>query len=217
MLMPEQRRIVLAVTGAGGTRLAGGFLSKLVDDDRVGHVDLMVSANARKIMAFEQGVSETDDPVQVLLGRQSDKVAAWDPDVDAAGPGSSGSYRFWGMIVLPCAMGAASRIAHGIANTLIERAADVCLKERRSLILCIRETPLNLIHLRNLVQLTEAGAVVYPMTPQYYTVPKNLQEMDEGFVQRLLGFVDLPQPGVEEWRGVHGSTDGQIRLPSGTP
>src|SRR5438045_1439112 len=86
MVMPEQRRIVLAVTGAGGTRLAGGFLAKLVEDERVGHVDLMVSANARKIMAFEHGVPEDDDPVQVLLGRHSDKVAVWDPEVDAAGP-----------------------------------------------------------------------------------------------------------------------------------
>jgi len=204
--MAEQRRIVVAVTGAGGTRLAGRFLRKLVIDERVGHVDLMVSANARKIIAFEQGVSEDDDPVRVLLGGESEKVASWDPDVDAAGPGSSGSYHFWGMVVVPCAMGAASRIAHGMANTLIERAADVCLKERRSLILCIRETPLNLIHLRNLVQLTEAGAVVYPMTPQYYTVPESLEEMDEGFALRLLGFIGLTQPGVEEWRGVHSNT-----------
>jgi 4-hydroxy-3-polyprenylbenzoate decarboxylase len=207
--MTDQRRIVVAVTGAGGTRLAGGFLRKLVADERVGHVDLMVSSNARKIMAFEQGIAESDDPAEVLLGGRSGKVALWDPDVDAAGPGSSGSYHFWGMVVVPCAMGAASRIAHGVANTLIERAADVCLKERRSLVLCIRETPLNLIHLRNLVQLTEAGAVVYPMTPQYYTVPKTLEEMDEGFALRLLGFIGLQQAGVEEWRGVHGSTDGE--------
>ena len=191
--------MMLAVTGAGGTRLAAGFLTKLVEDERVGHVDLMVSANARKIMAFELGVAETDDPVEVLLGGGSEKVTAWDPEVDAAGPGSSGSYRVWGMVVLPCAMGAASRIAHGIANPLIERSADVCLKERRELVLCIRESPLNLIHLRNLVQLAEAGAVVYPMSPQYYAAPKNLEEMDEGFVQ----------PGFEGWQGVHGSIDGQ--------
>ncbi len=203
--MGEQRRIVVAVTGAGGTRLAGGFLRKLVADERVGHVDLMVSANARKIMAFEQGVAESADPAEVLLGGRSEKVALWDPDVDAAGPGSSGSYHFWGMVVVPCAMGAASRIAHGVANSLVERAADVCLKERRQLILCIRETPLNLIHLRNLVQLTEAGAVVYPMTPQYYTVPKSLEEMDEGFALRLLGFIGLQQQGVEEWSGVRSS------------
>ena len=202
--MTEQRQIIVAVTGAGGTRLAGRFLRKLVADERVGHVDLLVSANARKLLAFEQGVAEDADPVEVLLGGPSEKLALWDPDVDAAGPGSSGSYHFWGMVVVPCAMGAASRIAHGVANTLIERAADVCLKERRSLVLCIRETPLNLIHLRNLVQLTEAGAVVYPMTPQYYTVPKSLEEMDEGFALRLMGFVGLKQEGVDEWRGVHG-------------
>ena len=116
-------------------------------------------------MAHEHGAAETDDPVGLLLGGQSEKVSLWDPNADFAGPPSSGSYRSWGMIVLACAIGAAGRIAHGAANTLIERAADVCLKERRPLVLCIRETPLNLIHLRNLVQLTEAGAVVCPMIP----------------------------------------------------
>ena len=171
-------------------------------DERVSHVDLMVSANGRKLIAFEQGVAENADPVEVLMGGQSEKVSLWDPDVDVAGPPASGSYRFWGMIVLPCAVGAAARIAQGAANTLLERAADVCLKERRTLVLCIRETPLNLIHLRNMVQLTEAGAVVYPMVPSYYTVPKNLQEMDEGFVLRLLGFVGLDQPDTFEWNPV---------------
>jgi 4-hydroxy-3-polyprenylbenzoate decarboxylase len=203
--MPEQRRVVLAVTGAGGTRLAGGLLSKLVDDGRVSHVDLMVSANGRKLVAFEHGADENADPVEVLLGQRSEKVSVWDPEVDVAGPPSSGSYRFWGMIVLPCALGAAARIAQGVANTLIERAADVCLKERRQLILCIRETPLNLIHLRNMVQLTEAGAVIYPMIPTYYNVPQNLQQMDEEFVLRLLGFVGLDQSDYYEWAHPSGS------------
>jgi 4-hydroxy-3-polyprenylbenzoate decarboxylase len=203
--MPEQRRILLAITGAGGTRLAGGVLAKLVADPRVSHVDLMVSANGRKLLAFEQGANENDDPVQVLLGKQSDKVSVWDPEGDFAGPPSSGSYRYWGMLILPCALGAAARIAQGVANTLIERAADVCLKERRTLVLCIRETPLNLIHLRNLVQLTEAGAVVYPMIPTYYNVPQNLQQMDEEFAMRLLGFIGLDQTDAYEWSDSSGS------------
>ena len=139
--MPEQRRIVLAVTGAGGTRLAAGVLKKLVADERVDHVDLMVSENGRKLLAFEQGVAEDADPLEVLLGQSSsDKVSVWNPETDMAGPPSSGSYRSWGMIILPCALGAAARIAQGVANTLIERHADVCLKERRQLILCVRET-----------------------------------------------------------------------------
>jgi 4-hydroxy-3-polyprenylbenzoate decarboxylase len=197
--MSEQRRIVVAVTGAGGTRLAGGLLTKLVGDPRVSHVDLMVSANGRKLMTFEQGVPEDADPVEALLGGTSDKVSVWDPETDMAGPPSSGSYRTWGMIVVPCALGAAARIAHGTANTLIERAADVCLKERRPLILCVRETPWNLIHLRNMVQLTEAGAVVYPMIPTYYNVPRSLAQMDDEFVLRLMGFIGLDQSDYYEW------------------
>jgi flavin prenyltransferase len=203
--MPEQRRIVVGVTGAGGTRRAGVLLKKLVDDERVHHVDVMVSANGRKLVAFEHGCDETADVVPLLLGRESDKVSVWNPEVDQAGPPSSGSYRFTDMIVLPCALGAAARIAHGTANTLLERAADVCLKERRRLVLCIRETPLNLIHLRNLVQLTEAGAVVYPMIPTYYNVPQNLQQMDEEFVLRLLGFLGLDQTDYYEWSKPTGS------------
>ena len=170
----------------------------------------MVSANGRKLLAFEQGAEEDADPVSVLLGGSSDngspdKVSFWDPETDMAGPPSSGSYRTWGMIVLPCALGAAARIAQGAANTLLERAADVCLKERRPLVLCIRETPLNLIHLRNMVQLTEAGAVIYPMIPTYYNVPRNLQEMDEEFVLRLLGFIGLDQTDRYEWSDPSGS------------
>jgi 4-hydroxy-3-polyprenylbenzoate decarboxylase len=210
---PEQRRVVVAVTGAGGTRLAGVLLAKLVADERVEHVDVMVSANGRKLVAFENGVDESADAVGLLLRQQPgaalpDKVSVWNPEEDQAGPPSSGSYRFTDMIILPCALGAAARIAHGIANTLLERAADVCLKERRRLVLCIRETPLNLIHLRNLVQLTEAGAVVYPMIPTYYNVPQNLQQMDEEFVLRLLGFVGLDQTDYYEWS----STDGTAAL-----
>ena len=208
--MPQQRRIVVGVTGAGGTRLAGVLLNKLVDDQRVGHVDVMVSANGRKLVAFEHGADETADAVALLLGRQSDevwreKVTVYDPETDQAGPPSSGSYRFTDMIILPCALGAAARIAHGTANTLLERGADVCLKERRRLVLCIRETPLNLIHLRNLVQLTEAGAVVYPMIPTYYNVPQNLKQMDEEFVLRLLGFIGLDQTDYYEWKDSSGT------------
>jgi 4-hydroxy-3-polyprenylbenzoate decarboxylase len=207
--MPEQRRVVVGVTGAGGTRLAGILLNKLLDDERVGHVDVMISANGRKIIAFENGADESADPVALLLGRQDgtrpEKLSVYDPETDQAGPPSSGSYRFTDMIILPCALGAAARIAHGTANTLLERGADVCLKERRRLVLCIRETPLNLIHLRNLVQLTEAGAVVYPMIPTYYNVPQNLQQMDEEFVLRLLGFLGLEQTDYYEWKDSTGT------------
>lgn len=197
--MTEQRRLAMAVTGAGGTRMARHVLSALVRDDRVGHVDLMISANGRKLIAHEFGGSEDDDPTAKLLDGTSPKVAYWDPDRDLAGPPSSGSYPFWGMVVVPCALGALARIAQGQANTLIERAADVCLKERHQLVLCVRETPFNLIHLRNMAQVTEAGAVVYPMIPTFYNVPRTVEQVYEEFTARLLGFLGLDQTDYYVW------------------
>jgi flavin prenyltransferase len=199
--MTEQRSISMAVTGAGGTRAASYVLSSLVKDDRVAHVDLMVSAMGRKLIAHEFGGPESSDPVERLLGGASAKVSAWDPDRDIAGPLSSGSYPAWGMIVVPCALGVLARIAQGQANTLIERAADVCLKERRLLVLCVRETPFNLINLRNMTQVTEAGAVVYPMIPTYYNVPETVEQMFEEFTARLLGFIGLDQTDFYAWGG----------------
>ncbi|MFF5563133.1 UbiX family flavin prenyltransferase [Streptomyces sp. NPDC012623] len=199
MAEPEQRSITLAVTGAGGTRMARYVLAALDRDERVGHIDLLVSANGRKLIAHEFGGSERDDVVRAVLGRPSGKVYAWDPD-GWAGPVSSGSYPSWGMIVVPCALGAVSRIAQGQASSLVERAADVCLKERRPLVLCVRETPFNLIHLRNMTQVTEAGAVVYPMIPTYYNIPETVEQMFEEFTARLLGFVGLEQTDYYAWR-----------------
>jgi flavin prenyltransferase len=199
--MAEQRNIALAVTGAGGTRAARSVLSALVRDDRVAHVDLMVSATGRKLIAHELGGPESGDPVAHLLGGSSAKVSAWDPDLDIAGPLASGSYRSWGMLVVPCTLGAVARIAQGQASTLIERAADVCLKERRPLVLCVRETPFNLINLRNMTQVTEAGGVVYPMIPTYYNVPETVEQIFEEFTSRLLGFVGLDQSDYYTWSG----------------
>lgn len=198
--MGEQRRLTLAVTGAGGTRMARYVLSALVADERVGHVDLLVSEAGRTLIAHEFGGAETDDPVERLLGEPHDKVAAYDPE-DLTAPIVSGSYPTWGMVVVPCALGVVGRIAQGQANTLLERAADVCLKERRELVLCVRETPFNLIHLRNMAQVTEAGAVVYPMIPTYYNVPRTVEEMFEEFTARLMGFIGLGQTDYYAWTG----------------
>jgi flavin prenyltransferase len=199
--MAEQRNIAIAVTGAGGTLAARHVLSSLVRDDRVAHVDLMVSATGRKLIAHELGGPESGDPAERLLGGTSAKVSVWDPDLDIACPLSSGSYRSWGMLVVPCALGALARIAQGQASTLIERAADVCLKERRPLVLCVRETPFNLINLRNMTQVTEAGGVVYPMIPTFYNVPETVEQMFEEFTARLLGFIGLDQSDYYAWGG----------------
>lgn len=190
--MADQRNVTLAVTGAGGTRIARFVLESLVKDDRVGQVDLMVSAAGRKVIAHETGRNGVGDAVELLLGGPAQKVVAWDPEDLAGGP-TSGSYPSWGMLLVPCALGVVGRIAAGTANTLIERAADVTLKERRALLLCVRETPFNLIHLRNMTQVTEAGATVYPMIPTFYNVPNSVDQIYEEFTARLLGFIGLPQ------------------------
>jgi 4-hydroxy-3-polyprenylbenzoate decarboxylase len=198
--MADQRNVTLAVTGAGGTRMARFVLESLVKDDRIGQVDLMVSAAGRKLIAHETGRDAVGDAVELVLGGPAKKVVTWDPEDLAGGP-TSGSYPSWGMLVVPCALGVVGRIAHGIANTLIERAADVTLKERRPLVLCVRETPFSLIHLRNMTQVTEAGGTVYPMIPTFYNVPQSVDQFYEEFTARLLGFIGLPQSDYYAYSG----------------
>jgi 4-hydroxy-3-polyprenylbenzoate decarboxylase len=198
--MTDQRNVTLAVTGAGGTRIARFVLESLLKDDRVGQVDLMVSAAGRKVIAHETGRDSAGEAVQLLLGGPAEKVVSWDPEDLAGGP-TSGSYPSWGMLVVPCALGVVGRVAQGTANTLIERAADVTLKERRPLVLCVRETPFSLIHLRNMTAVTEAGATVYPMIPTFYNVPHGVDQIYEEFTARLLGFIGLPQSDYYVYSG----------------
>ncbi|GAA4800076.1 UbiX family flavin prenyltransferase [Streptomyces ziwulingensis] len=207
--MAEQRNITVAVTGAGGTRMARHVLAALERDDRVAHVDLLVSPNGRRLLAHEFGGTADADVTRTLLGGDSAKVSAWDADAWEA-PHTSGSHPGWGMIVVPCSLGTVSRVAQGQASSVIERAADICLKERRPLVLCVRETPFNLIHLRNMTQATEAGAVVYPMIPTYYNLPGTVAEMFEEFTARLLGFVGLDQTDYYAWK-TGGSTAARER------
>jgi flavin prenyltransferase len=198
--MGDQRNVTLAVTGAGGTRMARCVLESLVKDDRIGQVDLMVSVAGRKVIAHETGRDAVGDAAELLLGGSVKKVVTWDPEDLAGGP-TSGSYPSWGMLVVPCALGVVGRIAQGTADTLIERAADVALKERRALVLCVRETPFSLIHLRNMTRVTEAGGTVYPMIPTFYNVPRSVDEVYEEFTARLLGFIGLPQSDYYAYSG----------------
>jgi len=105
------------------------------------------------------------------------------------------------MIILPCSMGALASVANGLANTLISRAADVTLKERRPLLLCVRETPFNRIHLRNMTLAAEAGAVIFPVIPTFYNKPVDTAEMARQFVCRVLVHIGLAQPGAYVWKG----------------
>src|ERR1700712_3091631 len=190
--------LTLAVTGASGSVYAIEMLRALDADDRVAHVDLVLSPSAMRVLAEETAVQGRNALVEKLLSRPSDKVSLLAHE-DIGAPIASGSSPPDGMIILPCSMGTLAGISHGLAANLIERAADVCLKERRPLLLCIRETPLNLIQIRNMAAVTEAGAVVYPCIPTLYDKPQDTAAMARNFVHRVLQHIGLPQPGAFQW------------------
>jgi flavin prenyltransferase len=189
---------ILAITGASGSVLAKTMLEALDADSRVEKIHLIASPSALRVLAEETGISGRSGLAEKLLGKSSAKLHPLAYE-DIGAPIASGSYPVAAMIVLPCSMGTLAGVAAGLAGNLIERAADVCLKERRSLVLCVRETPLNLIHLRNMTTVTEAGATVYPVIPTFYNHPQSTDEVARNFVHRVLMHVGLPQPDAFEW------------------
>jgi 4-hydroxy-3-polyprenylbenzoate decarboxylase len=190
--------LTVAATGASGAEFSRALLLLLERDARVQTVNFIASNNALRIFAEELEIKGRSDLVQQLLGKKSEKIRQQNLD-DIGANIASGSYRTDGMIVLPCSMGTLARIAHGYAGNLIDRAADVCLKEKRPLVLCIRETPLNRIHLRNMTWAADAGATIYPLIPTFYNRPATLQEMAHQFACRVLAFVGLEQPDAFVW------------------
>jgi len=197
---PAQRTLTLAITGASGSIFALHALRLLAADDRVRHIDLIASDSALRVLAEELHIAGRNNLVERLLGAPCEKIQHH-PDADIGANIASGSYPSDAMLILPCSMGTLAGIAHGLASTLIERAADVTLKERRQLVLCVRETPFNLIHLRNMTQATEAGATIFPVMPTLYNQPQTTDEMALQFVHRVLAHIGLPQPGAYQWQG----------------
>jgi 4-hydroxy-3-polyprenylbenzoate decarboxylase len=194
------RTVTLAVTGASGSIFAAEMLRLLAADERVGHVDLVVSDSALRVLAEELEFSGRNNLVEKLLGGPNAKVQQH-ADENIGANIASGSYPSDAMLVIPCSMGTLAGIAHGLASSLIERASDVALKERRPLILCVRETPFNRIHLRNMTLAAEAGATIFPVMPTLYNRPQTTEEMARQFVQRVLAHIGLPQLGAYVWTG----------------
>jgi len=192
--------LTVAVTGASGSIFAQRLLRALERDSRVTHVNFIASENSLRVIAEELQLSGRSELIAKLLGKPSAKVQQLTESDVGAGP-ASGSYPSAGMIILPCSMGTLAGIANGLASNLIERAADVSLKERRPLILCVRETPFNKIHLRNMSLAADAGAVIFPVIPAFYNRPMDAAEMAEQFVCRVLGHIGLPQPDAYVWKG----------------
>ncbi len=196
---PSPANLTVAITGASGVVLAQHLLKLLEADERVLTIHLIASESSLRVIAEELHFSGRHDLVPRLLGGASPKIHLHAESDIGAGI-ASGSYPSDGMVVLPCSMGTLAGIAHGLASNLIERAADVCLKERRRLVLCVRETPFNLIHLRNMQLAAEAGATIFPVIPAFYNQPLSTEEMAANFVQRVLAHIGLPQRGAFIWK-----------------
>lgn len=192
--------ITVAVTGASGSLFARELLLVLERDARVKTVNLIVSDNALRVMAEELGLTGRSNLVTRLLGKKSGKIQQQN-NADIGANVASGSYPTDAMIVIPCSMGTLARIAQGLAMQLIERAADVCLKEKRPLVLCVRETPLNKIHIRNMYRAADAGATIFPLIPAFYNKPASLQAMARQFACRVLAHIGLPQSDAYHWKG----------------
>jgi flavin prenyltransferase len=191
--------LTLAITGASGVILAREALRALEADQRITRVHFVASENSLRVLAEELGISGRNDLVEKLLGAAPAKSVVH-ADADIGAPIASGSHPSDGMIILPCSMGTLAKIALGMADSLIARAADVTLKERRPLILCVRETPFNRIHLRNMTLAAEAGATIFPCIPAYYANPKSSTEMAKEFANRVLAHVGLPQADAYIWK-----------------
>jgi 4-hydroxy-3-polyprenylbenzoate decarboxylase len=195
-----RRTLTLAVTGASGSLFAREMLRALEADERVGCVNFICSDSGLRVMAEELGrLGGRNDLLRQLLGAEPRKTRLQNND-DIGANIASGSYPTDAMIVLPCSMATLAKIALGLASRLIERAADVCLKERIPLVLCVRETPLNRIHLRNMSLAAEAGATIYPLIPTFYNLPDSLEQIARQFACRVLKHVGLPQNDAYVWK-----------------
>lgn len=192
------RRLVVGVTGASGAIYAQRFLRQAAC--AFDEIYLTLSDQAIQVIDTELGRKVSRDPFDTTdwLGANYPQIRLLS-ERDYFTPPASGSFRHDGMVIVPCSMGTAGRIAGGISNDLVTRAADVCLKERRPLILVPREMPWNLIMLRNLTTLAEAGATILPACPAWYTCPQTLEELADTVVSRILQNLGVPQKLMREW------------------
>ncbi len=191
--MASKRRIMVAISGASGAVYARRLIEVL--PRRYDTIYLTASDNALGIIRDEIGVC---DLASLIPSGCEDKFRIFD-HCDLCAPPASGSHMYDGMVAIPCSMGLVGRIASGISNDLMTRAADVCLKERRKLILVSRETPLSLIHLRNMTALTEAGATILPAAPAFYGKPSKIEELVDFIVDRVLAALGLDIRLMNGW------------------
>ncbi|HEY1262977.1 MAG TPA: UbiX family flavin prenyltransferase [Terriglobales bacterium] len=191
--------LTVATTGASGSLFLKHFLLLLDRDKRVRAINFIASDSSLRVMAEELGLRGRNNLVSQIIGKPSRKIQQ-QANADIGANVASGSYPASAMVVIPCSMGTLGRIANGIASQLIERAADVCLKEKRPLVLCVRETPLNKIHIRNMYRAADAGATIFPLIPAFYNRPASLDDAARQFAARVLTHIGLPQPDAFRWK-----------------
>src|SRR5579859_4659585 len=201
--LPNQppHNLTVATTGASGSIFLKHFLLAAERDPRVQTVNFIASDSALRVMAEELGLRGRSNLLGQILGRKSARKIQQQANADIGANIASGSYPANAMVVIPCSMGTLARIANGLAIKLIERAADVCLKEQRPLLLCVRETPLNKIHIRNMYRAADAGAVIFPLIPTFYNKPASQDDMACQFASRVLAHIGLEQPDAFRWKG----------------
>jgi flavin prenyltransferase len=223
------QNLTIAATGASGSAFLRQLLLAVERDLRVQTVNFIASDSGLRVLAEELDIQGRSNLVSQILShseniasdktspRSSTKPSTRIPasveakiieskikeqsNADIGANVASGSYPADAMIVIPCSVGTLARIANGIASHLIERAADVCLKEKRPLVLCVRETPLNKIHIRNMYRAADAGATVFPLIPAFYYRPTSLDDIAREFAYRVLAHLGLPQPEAFHWKG----------------
>ncbi len=191
MVKLKAKKIVVAITGASAMVFLHSFL-ELLEGEEV-EVHGICSDAGEKVLRLERGISSIELPA----------VTRWFDSKDFTAPPASGSAEYDAMVVIPCSMGTLAAIAAGISSTLVHRAADVMLKERKQLILVTRETPLNRTHLKNMLAVHDAGAVICPPQPGFYLNPQTIEEAAGTFSWRLGDQLGLEMKGRKRWEGVN--------------
>jgi 4-hydroxy-3-polyprenylbenzoate decarboxylase len=197
-----KKSMILGVTGASGAVFARSMLQMLEADVSVGKIHLVISGSGLKVLREELGldIARSSDIPHLLAGGHAHKtIYLLDSDVGASV--ASGSYPVDSMVVIPCSTGCLAQIANGISSTLIERAADVCLKEGRKLVLAIRDTPFSRVHLENMLRAQQAGADIFPIIPAFYHHPQTIDDLVTQFCCRVLAHVGLEQKQQFRWQG----------------
>lgn len=198
----QKQVVTVAVTGASGAILAQKTLELLEKDPRVGRIHLVITEAGQRLFSEELGIASGDlkQLPSRLLNRSAAKIEVL-PNKDIGASIASGSYAVDSMVVVPCSMGTLAAVAGGVSDDLVSRAADVTLKENRKLVLCVRDTPFNRIHLENMLRAQQAGAVIMPAIPAFYHHPQTIDDLVIQYICRVLAQINLPQENMYRWTG----------------